>query len=614
MCGIAGMFSFRGDKRPTSSQVEAMTAAMSQRGPDDWGHWSSDTGNVVLGHRRLSIIDLSPLGHQPMHWQGQRYTIVFNGEIYNYQALRDELESSGRVFRSHSDTEVLLALYERDGEDMCRHLRGMYAFSIYDAEEDSLFLARDPYGIKPLYYSVQDGMLSFGSTCKAVLAAKCCDSSLDPCGVVSFFVWGYVVGPCTIYKGITELPAGHSLRVAAGRVGEPKEFYSLRKTLLDAAETDVRPANMREAFVEAVRDSVKCHLVSDVPVGLFLSAGIDSTSLLAEIVKSGYPVSTLTLGFKEYKDTENDEVPIAERVASFYGTKHRTAWIQGSEFSGDLADILLHMDQPSVDGVNTYLVSKYAREAGFKVAVSGLGGDEILGGYSTFSHVPKIMRTMGWAAKAPWLGRAARRVTRPILSKFTSPKYASLLEYGGSIGGAYTLRRAHFMPDELTGFLDPDLAKAGWSQLQSQQRLDSMADGLDNTHAAISLLESQWYMRYQLLRDSDWASMAHSVELRVPLVDVKLFESVVPYMARGAAPRKEDLVSCLDPAIRGLLLDRPKSGFSIPIRQWLMNENTSNSERSVRSFAKIVGRSFGLDIASNKSASATGPVIEAQLR
>ncbi|MBS1708836.1 MAG: asparagine synthase (glutamine-hydrolyzing) [Armatimonadetes bacterium] len=607
------MFGYRSPSGFDRDRLEQMTDQMALRGPDDRGIWVGSKGNIGFGHRRLSIIDLSELGHQPMHWADGRYTITFNGEIYNYQELREELIGQGRQFRSHSDTEVLLALFGRDGEHMCDRLRGMYAFAVYDEVTGAVFLARDPYGIKPLYYADHHGTFSFASTVRAVQCSKTYDDTMDPAGIVSFFVWGFVAGPNTLYKGIKELPAGHSMVVDSAGVHKPRRFFSLADTLAHAAEADVNQESMVEALKHAISDSVRAHMVADVPVGLYLSAGVDSTCLASSVVRQGLKPATLTLGFEEFRGTENDEVVAAEQVAACLGVEHKTMWVSRDEFSHDLADILINMDQPSVDGVNTYLVSKYARQAGFTVALSGLGGDEILGGYSSFNDVPKILNRTRWAAKTPWLGRGVRKVAGPVVSRFTSPKFAGLLEYGSTVGGAYMLRRSHFLPHELSEFLDPKLVVEGWNSLQSLQKLEALAGKSDSLYGKVALMEAQWYMQSQLLRDSDWAGMAHSIELRVPLVDIEVFKALAPFIAKGVPPRKKDLGECLDPAIKSLIVNRPKTGFSVPIRRWLMQEDEANNERSVRSFAKLVARSFGIPV-DKKSGSHTVSEVVAEAR
>lgn len=595
MCGIVGRFHYKGPGPVDEEAVLLMRDSMSHRGPDDAGIWTDDRRRVCLSQRRLSIIDLSPLGHQPMHGRDGRHTITYNGEIFNFEELRRGLEQKGWTFRSNSDTEVLLALYAEHGPEMCRDLRGMYALAVYDADEGSLFLARDPYGIKPLYYADFDGALTFASSVKAIQLGGWHDTSPDPAGIVSFFVWGHVAGPQTTVRGIRELPAGHAMRVGGSAPFEPRAFYDLTARFRELA-TERPEGESREILREALEDSVRHHFVSDVPVGLFLSAGLDSTCLLSTAVSLGFPATTLTLGFEEFRDDPRDEVPLAEAVAREFGTDHKTIWIHGSEFGADLEDILAKMDQPSIDGVNTYLVSKYARQAGFTVALSGLGGDELFGGYPSFTEVPAAVSRLRWASRVPGLGRGFRAVAGPILAKRTSPKYAGLLEYGGTMAGAYLLRRGHFLPHELTAFLEPDLVRDGWRALNSLPRIEALAAGACTPHGQVALMEAQWYMRGQLLRDSDWASMAHSVELRVPLVDVRLFERLAPMIAGPRPPTKRDMAASLARPLPDAVLNRPKSGFYVPVRDWLMQSDPTQTDRSIRGFSKVVGRAFGLPL------------------
>ena len=579
------------------AELAAIRDAMAVRGPDGAGEWRSADGRVALGHRRLAIVDLSETGHQPMATADGALHITFNGEIYNYKEIRARLEAQGVQLRSHSDTEVLLHLYAEKGAAMLSELRGMYAFGIWDARRRQIFLARDPFGIKPLYY-VNDGKtLRFASQVRALLKSGAVDTKADAAGKVGFLLWGWVPEPYTLYRSIHALPAGSWLIVS----DEVTRTFGTSCRISDeiaAAEKRSAPLNKQEVTArlrQAMLDTVGSHMIADVPVGVFLSSGIDSTTLTAIAGETSRSrLHTVTLGFEEYRSTEADEVPLAEAVAQQLGTTHQTRWVSRSEFHADLAAVLAAMDQPSVDGVNTYFVSKVAKQAGLKAVLSGLGGDELFGGYSSFRQIPQLVDRVGNFPAAA--ARALRVISAPVVKHFTSSKYAGLLEYGGTYAGAYLLRRGLFMPWELPNLLDPDVVREGWRTLQPMLQLEATTRGIGSQQLRVSALEMTWYMRNQLLRDADWAGMAHSLEIRVPLVDLHLLRAVVPFgtslhgkkeMGRTPASRLPDAI-----------LKRRKTGFSIPVRDWLAGTYANSAERGARGWAMRLAREF--DIVSSR--------------
>src|SRR5215813_13863307 len=397
MCGINGIFAYNPCAGiPTDTELLATREAMRARGPDGTGAWWSGDRRCGLGHRRLAILDLSERAVQPMASGDGRYVVTFNGEIYNYPCLRKELEAEGAVFRSTSDTEVLLHLFARDGATMVHRLRGMYAFAIWDSIARRLFLARDPYGIKPLYTANDGWTFRFASQVKALLAGGAVSRDPEPAGLVGFHLFGSVPEPFTIYRDIRALPAGHSQWVDAAGPREPEPFACLAAILADGARKAAPASELRERLRDGVSDSVRAHLLADVEVGIFLSAGVDSGSLLGLMRDSGQrEIRAITLAFDEFRDTEEDEAPLAARVAEWYGARHIVRRVGEREFLDDLPAILAAMDQPSIDGINTWFISKVTREAGLKVALSGLGGDELLGGYPSFRELPRWRRQFG---------------------------------------------------------------------------------------------------------------------------------------------------------------------------------------------------------------------------
>ncbi len=574
MCGLVGIFPYHADAPPVDhEELLQIRERMFTRGPDGAGLWVSENRRVGLAHRRLSIIDLSESGAQPMVDPETGNRIVFNGEIYNYRLLREELAAVGHRFHSASDTEVLLKLYAVHGNEMLCKLRGMYAFAIWDCLRNGILLARDGFGIKPLYLADDGKTLRFASQVKALLAGGQIDTAPEPAGHVGFYLWGHVPEPYTLYRGIRALPPGSALWIDQSGRKEQVKFFSLSDELSHPPTQDqqITANNARQQLHAALLDSVRHHLVADVPVGVFLSAGLDSTTLTALAKQTGVQeLNTVTLGFKEFANTENDEVSLAEAVAHEYNTTHNTRWIREKDFFASLDDLFKAMDQPSIDGVNTYFVCKAAHEAGLKVALSGLGGDELFGGYSTFQALPRMVRLFGSLSRIPGLGKGFRRVSAPLLKHLTSPKYAGLLEYGGDYAGAYLLRRGLFMPWELPQVLDDDMVCAGWNQLQTLPALNRTIEGMDDSRLKVSALETSWYMRNQLLRDSDWASMAHSLEVRVPLVDIELIRTVTHLVKGGDAPGKQDMAASSAITLPEAVLQRPKTGFTVPMREWLL--------------------------------------------
>jgi glycosyltransferase involved in cell wall biosynthesis len=343
-----------------------------------------------------------------------------------------------------------------------------------------------------------------------------------------------------------------------------------------------------------VRASVQAHLVSDVPVGVFLSGGLDSGMLASLAAATGARPQTITLGFAEYSGTANDETPLAEALARQLGTQHSTTTVRRPDFEAERDRLLAAMDQPSIDGINTWFVARAAAAQGLKVALSGVGGDELFGSYPSFRELPRITRWTRPLAAVPALGVMARRLSEPLLRRVTSPKYAGLLEYGGTLGSAYMLRRGLYMPWELPRLMDPDMARDGWRDLQAIASLDatcSRIGGSAHDRLAVSALEMSCYMRQQLLNDADWAGMAHSVEIRLPLVDVALLRAAAPWIAAHPELAKRSVARAAAPDLPRAILEKPKTGFVVPVREWLAG--TAGSSRGLGGWARTVHGRYG---------------------
>jgi asparagine synthase (glutamine-hydrolysing) len=591
MCGVAGVYAYSSSALPVDrDELRAVRDHMRTRGPDGSGEWFSADGRLGLAHRRLSIIDLSERGAQPMASADGSLVLSFNGEIYNHRELRAELQARGRVFASESDTEVLLHLYEEHGAAMLEKLRGMFAFALWDGRKRALLLARDPFGIKPLYYADDGKTLRAASQVKALLRAPV-DTAPEPAGHAGFFLWGSVPAPWTLYRGIRSLLPGHYMWVRQDGAQPPQAYCLITGILAQAAAEPERGTqeDALEHIAAALRDSVKAHLVADVPVGVFLSAGLDSSMIASMVAAQGARPRTLTLGFSEYAGTPHDEVPLAESIARRLRTQHSTVTVARADFWAERESLLAAMDQPSIDGVNAWFVARAAAAQGIKVALSGLGGDELFGSYPSFRDVPMLAGLARPLAAVPGLGLCLRRLSEPALRQVTSPKYAGLIEYGGTLGGAYLLRRGLYMPWELPRVMQPDMARAGWRDLQTLARLDDTSApiaGAAGSRLAVSALEMSWYMRHQLLNDSDWAGMAHSLEIRTPLVDVPLLKAVAPWIAAHPAITKKKVAAMPALALPDAVLRKPKSGFMVPVREWLGASSTST--RGLRGWARYV--------------------------
>ena len=576
MCGIAGIYAYL-EVAPKVDRAELarMNARMAPRGPDGSGDWYSSDERVGFTHRRLAIIELSDLGAQPMHSEDGSLTITFNGEIYNYPELRAELVAKGYRFRSHSDTEVLLQLYRDRGPAMVEALRGMFAFGLWDARKRRLVLARDPLGIRPLYYADDGWTVRFASTAKALLAGGAVSRDPDPAGIVGFHLFGCVPEPFTVWQDIRAVPAGCVLTVDGAGPRAPQPYYDVASALARrTAEAPRNPADAREQLNAAVHDSVRHHLVADVPVAVFLSAGLDSGALLGTMAELGArDTLAVTLAFEEFRGKPLDEAPLAAEIAARYGARHVVRTVDRAEFERDLPAILDAMDLPSTDGINTWFVAKAAREAGIKVALSGLGADECFGGYESFVDVPRSVHLLRPFGFLPGVGAFARRLLSSGIGAGLGlhPKAAGVLEYGGDWAGAYLLRRSVYMPWELRDLLEPDVLEEGLRRLAPLSRIAAvLKDGRSlGDFDRVAALETSLYMRNQLLRDADWAGLAHSIEIRVPYVDPFFLAALPSGKALATFNAKAAVADVPRPPLPAASRGRRKTGFVTPVGRWL---------------------------------------------
>jgi asparagine synthase (glutamine-hydrolysing) len=569
MCGIAGLIDPGCPQGSREERVRAMCEMMIHRGPDDFGIASS--GGATIGMRRLAIFD--PVnGHQPMATPDGRYTLVFNGAIYNYGALREELEALGYSFRTRCDTEVLLAALAHWGEDCLVRLRGMFAFALWDASEETLFAARDPFGIKPFYFIQEGSRLEFASEVSALVHGRTGSPQVDPVAVADYLAWFSVPAPRTIYRGVVCLQPGECLRFGGGGL-EVRRWWTFRSIpeVGDACAT-------REEFVRSLRgrleDTIQAHVLADVPVGAFLSGGLDSAIVGALMSRaSGNVLKTFSIGFEEDDFSEAD---YAEATARHIGSVHHTRILTGDEVARDLARILASLDQPTGDGINTYYASQTAQEGGVKVALSGLGGDELFGGYPSFRAVPRLGRLLPkWrflpaAARAPLLAALEAGGAR-------SRKLADFLRNSRDTHELASLQRRVFSVARSRSMLSPDALAAVSGAAPFHPSLESIRSeiGDADTFSIVSAWELRTYMADVLLRDSDVMSMRHSLELRVPFIDRPLIE----WLWRQPHRFRQDLrhpKSALADATADLLppglLRRKKRGFTLPFGIWMRRD------------------------------------------
>ena len=597
MCGINGIYAYRGSTPPSARELIATRDAMASRGADGFGEWWSADSRCGFGHRRLSIIDLSDLAAQPMVSADGLTSITFNGEIYNYRELRNDLIAAGVKFRTTSDTEVLLHLYAQHGRDMVDKLRGMFTFGIFDARRSGLLLARDPFGIKPLYYADDGHVFRFASQVKSLLKGGAISREIEAAGLTGFCLYGSVPEPFTLYRGVNALPAGHTCWIGESGTAGPKPYVNLAEIFAKASTATVAP-DIDSEVRAAVLDSVRAHLVADVEVGLFLSSGIDSVALLGLMRDAGqHDIRAITLGFEEYEGTNEDEVPLASVAAKKFGARHVVQQVTRRQFAEQFGGFLEAMDQPSIDGVNTWFVASAARACGLKVALSGLGGDELLGGYPSFSDVPRWRRRFGPLAKIPGAGWLARKIVGHLAPGFAAaqPKALGMLELSGTWAGAYMLRRGLFLPQELGSVLDPEIVREGMQKLKPLQCIaKTMEPDPGSDFARVSVLESSNYMRNQLLRDADWAGMAHGIEIRTPLVDIELqrrLAPLVPHLKAGQGKRA--LARAPSTPLPSEIVNRKKTGFFVPIGSWMDAAlRKAPSNKMARSSKGLVARDW----------------------
>ena len=582
MCGIFGLV---GKRSPELDRALTQgTRALVHRGPDDEGTellaLASDPNTCVgLGSRRLAILDLSLAGHQPMHDPATGNWIIFNGEIYNFQEIRIELQKLGHAFASTGDTEVLLRAYGQWSEGCLERLVGMFAFAVWDSHHERLFLARDRLGEKPLYYYAGPGGFIFGSEIRSLLATGLVPRHLDTAGLASYLAFGAVQDPITIIADVRSLPSGYTLTWEKGRC-HTQRYWSV-------AEVASRPpaACSREEAVKAIRqhvlEAVSQRLISDVPLGIFLSGGVDSSCVVAAACEvSANPIEAFSVVFG---DSPFCEATYSDQVARKFGCHHHKIELTEARLLEEIPDALGSMDQPTIDGVNTYVVSQATKKAGITVALSGLGGDELFAGYWSFVSVPRMVRFRRYGG---WLEPLGKGVNA-LLDRSQTNRPAKILALAAGDYYAdqpYFLSRAVFLPASVRALLPSLTLQDG--NLAAAWNLRAVAETIRDLDPVnqVAVLEGSTYMANTLLRDTDCMSMAHALEVRTPLLHHSLWEYVLPLAGTLKLDRrlpKPLLLQAVGQRLPEEIYLRRKMGFTLPFELWMRNGLKAELEREL---------------------------------
>ncbi|MFK7756984.1 MAG: asparagine synthase (glutamine-hydrolyzing) [Flavobacteriales bacterium] len=565
MCGINGIFGLEQVSDP-EQVIKQMNATLAHRGPDYDGVYSDEV--LALGHRRLSIIDTAAHANQPFFSKDKSIVLVFNGEIYNYLELKEQLTDYS--FDTSSDTEVIIAAYQKWGIDCLNHFNGMFALAIWDTKAEQLLIARDRLGIKPLYYAEANNSFIFSSELRALLSSNLIKKQLDPDTLTEYLRYQTVHSPKTILKNVYSIPSGHAL-VITDNERKLHQYWDITKP--KALGNLVDPTAVKSRVRQLLKKSVDLRMRADVPFGAFLSGGIDSSAIVGLMSEDKeLPVSTFSVVFNE---REFSEAPYAELIAKKFKTNHHEILLTATDFLDQLPHALKAMDHPSGDGPNTYLVSKVTKEAGITMALSGLGGDELFAGYSIFNRSVKLMQNKWLTSFAGVFRSAAGKALKLAKPGMASAKISDVLhqEYM-DLPHSYSVNRKVLFDDEINRILTQPSLKVN-AVLSRCNDLDRLTDKTNfEVISKVSVMEMDTYMKNVLLRDSDQMSMAHALEVRVPFLDHNLVEYALKLSDELKYPHtpKQLLVESLGDLLPPEIVNRPKMGFTLPWDNWMRNE------------------------------------------
>lgn len=589
MCGINGIVGLENEQEATLL-IAKMNTSLAHRGPDDEGAWI-DKG-IALGQRRLSIIDLSTAGHQPMGSYNGRYIIVFNGEIYNYRQLKFDLQRSesgtrqaAYFFKTNTDTEVILAAYLRWGEKCLDHLNGMFAFAIWDTEDRKLFIARDRLGIKPLYYYFNEGLLVFSSELRALLSCGMVPRKLNKNSLPDYLRYQTVHAPDTIIDCVNILLPGHSMQLQNSNLTISCYWDLIEKSINPKLEKKTR-ADYTEVCKNVntlLTKAVERRLVADVPFGAFLSGGIDSSAIVGLMAKVATDkVKTFNVSFDE---GEFSESKYAQLIARKFNTEHHEIKLSPADFLQQLPQAISAIDHPTADGLNTYIVAKATRNAGITMALSGLGGDELFAGYAVFKRTLELNKKWWLNATPQVIKNNAAAILKFIKPGIAADKIAELLRTGSvNFKNSYPLSRQVLLDAQINSLLNSHTLPVN----RVSESLKKINTGSKKQISAVSIAEIQTYMQNVLLRDTDQMSMAHALEVRVPFLDFNLVEYVLglPDELKFPHTPKKLLTDALGDLLPPEISNRPKMGFTFPWEQWMKNELKSFCEQRIVSLSK----------------------------
>lgn len=583
MCGINGIIGI--DAAKSTGLVTQMNDALAHRGPNDQGIFTYQ--NICLGHRRLSIIDLSAAGHQPMAYDSDRYTIIYNGELYNYLEIKTDLQKKNPAlkFSTQTDTEVIIAAYAQWGIDCLQKFNGMYAFAIFDKQNNELVVARDRLGIKPLYYYKQNNTFIFSSEIRALLSSGLIQRRLNRSALADYLRYQTVHAPNTIIQDVFILMPGHyaTLNVTNNHFKSHNYWDIVSNTVpLHTITYNEACRHVNTLFTKAV----KRRLVADVPFGAFLSGGIDSSAVVGTMCKVAEgKVKTFSISFNEKKYNEEE---FSSLIAKKFQTEHYNIKLSVNDFKTQLPDALKAMDHPGGDGPNSYVVSKATKQAGITMALSGLGGDELFAGYPIFKRTKSLLDNY-WLQLMP---QSARKLSgflfKTLYPSVASYKIAEVLSSKKiTLEKMYPLSRQLFFDDWVKKLVKQDAVAANVVEEIAQQ-ITSKITADKFVFSQISLLEIQTYMQNVLLRDTDQMSMANALEVRVPFLDYELVEFVLSLRDDIKYPHtpKKLLVDAMGDLLPPEIVNRKKMGFTFPWQHWLKNDLKQFCEERIYLLAK----------------------------
>lgn len=569
MCGISGIYNYLGKNINSKSIIQQIIKIQNLRGPDDNGVWESRCNKVHFGHNRLSIIDLTKGGSQPFISIDSKFIITFNGEIYNFKEIKEELINKNIKFKSNSDTEVIVESYRYWGLEFLRKLRGMFAFALWDIENKKLVLVRDPFGIKPLYYSNINNVYYFASQIKSLLSINVISSNKNKTSIIDYYLWGNIQEPRTLYKDIKSLEKGTCLVIDVDGNEKKINYANIKDEIINSKPLTFKDKNESILYLKKIiEETVNYHQISDVPVTFTLSSGIDSSVILASIKKKEN-CSALTLDLDD-KDIILDEKFLAKQTASINNIPHKVVKFSNQKVLESIETFYKNMDSPTNDGLNNFLISKAIKENGSKVMIAGVGGDEFFYGYPSFRNINLANNFLKLFPNFKLIDNFFKKNFYNFLKKNKlNTKYSGIYGYGRNLEKGFLLQRSLFLPHEIQDLISPETFKSGWEELNIINNLHNDIKDIKESMLSIMYLEIKYYLSSKLLNDSDWVSMSNSVEMRTPFVDWFFFKKLLPLLKSNIDIDKKILLDCVKNKVPKKLYKRKKTGFGIPHKDYL---------------------------------------------